>query len=91
LSKLFQVLTDLAIDPNKQTALINNPDALMDEANLSEVERAVIMSREAAKIAAIFAQEEAPSALAFADPTPDPEPDPDPEPEPDSEPDESFR
>jgi hypothetical protein len=63
----------------------------MDEANLSEAERDVIMSREAAKIAAVFAQEEDPSALSFADPTPDPEPDPDPEPEPDSEPDESFR
>jgi hypothetical protein len=84
LSKLLQVLTDLATNPYK------NPSDLMDEANLSEAERDVIMSREAAKIAAIFAGEEASSALTFADPTPDPEPDPDPEPEPDSEPDESF-
>ena len=91
MSKLFQVLTDLAIDPNKQTALANNPNALMDEANLSEAERILMMSGDAAKIAAVFAQEEAPSALGFADPSPDPEPDPDPEPEPDSEPDESFR
>ena len=85
MSKLLEVLTDLAINPNK------NPSDLMDEANLSEVERDVIMSREAAKIAAIFAQEEAPSALAFADPTPDPLPDDDPEPDPYDEPDDSLR
>lgn len=85
MSKLLQVLTDLAINPNK------NPSDLMDEANLSEAERDVIMSREAAKIAALFHDELTPSAINFADPNPDPDPDPDPEPEPDYEPDESFR
>ena len=74
MSKLLEVLTDLATNPNK------NPSDLMDEANLSEVERDVIMSREAAKIAALFAQEEAPSAVGFADPSPDPEPDDEPDP-----------
>jgi hypothetical protein len=85
LSKLLQVLTDLATNPNK------SPSDLMDEANLSEVERAVIMSREAAKIAALFHDELAPSALTFADPNPDPEPDDEPEPDPYDEPDDSFR
>jgi hypothetical protein len=61
----------------------------MDEANLSDVERDVIMSWEAAKIAAIFYDELAPSALTFVDPNPDPEPDP--EPDPYDEPDDSFR
>lgn len=83
MSKLLEVLTDLATNPNK------NPSDLINEANLSEAERDVIMSREAAKIAAIFAQEETPPALTFADPTPDPEPDDDDLPDPESEPDES--
>jgi hypothetical protein len=83
LSKLLQVLTDLATNPNK------NPSDLMDEANLSRAERDVIMSREAAKIAALFHDELAPSAIGFVDPSPDPEPEP--EPDPYDEPDDSFR
>ena len=63
----------------------------MDEVDLSEAEQTAMSSKEAAKIAALFADEPVPLAITAGDPGPDPLPDPDPfppsppeEPEPDS-------
>ncbi|NEP52228.1 MAG: hypothetical protein F6K65_26895 [Moorea sp. SIO3C2] len=86
MSKLFHLLTDLALDPNKQSVFINNPSSVMDEVGLSEVEQTAMISKEPAKIAAFFANEQAPLAITCADPGPDPLPDPDPFPIPDPDP-----
>lgn len=86
MSQLFHLLTDLALAPNKQRVFINNPSALMDEAGLSEAEQAAMLSKEAAKIAALFADQPVPLAVTMADPGPDPLPDPDPGPPPDPDP-----
>lgn len=86
MSKLFDLLTDLALDPKKQSVFINNPSSVMDKVGLSEAEQTAIISKEPAKIAALFADEQVPIALTFVDPGPDPLPDPDPFPLPDPEP-----
>ncbi|MDY6783251.1 MAG: hypothetical protein SW833_12030 [Cyanobacteriota bacterium] len=78
MSKLFKLLTDLALDTNKQSVFINNPNLLMDEVGLSATDRTVMMSKESAKIAAHFADEQTPLTLTLGDPGPDPLPDPDP-------------
>lgn len=78
MSKLFHLLTDLPLDSKKQSIFINNPSTLMDEVSLSEAEQTAMMSKEAAKIAAFFADEQAPLAITASDPGPDPLPDPDP-------------
>ncbi len=86
MSQLFHLLTDLALDPKKQSVFINNPNALMEEAGLSEAEQTAMLSKEAAKITALFADEPVPLAMTFGDPGPDPLPDPDPCPPPDPDP-----
>ncbi|AOX02334.1 hypothetical protein BJP34_25400 [Moorena producens PAL-8-15-08-1] len=86
MSKLFDLLTDLALDPNKQSVFINNPSSVMDKVGLSEAEQTAMISKEAAKIAALFAEQQVPLALTFMDPGPDPLPDPDPFPMPDPDP-----
>ena len=78
MSKLFDLLTDLALDSKKQSAFINNSTILMEEVGLSEVEQTAIISKESAKVAALFADERIPLAISAADPGPDPLPDPDP-------------
>jgi hypothetical protein len=92
MSKLFHLLTDLALDTKKQSAFLNNPSCLMDEVGLSEAEQTAIASKDSAKIAAFFADELISLAITTSDPGPDPLPDPDPfppsppsDPEPDSE------
>jgi hypothetical protein len=94
MSNLLDLLTDLALDTKKQSAFLNNPSSLMDEAGLSETEQTAIASKETAKIVALFAGDRVPLAITFVDPGPDPSPDPDPfppsgpqDPEPDSKPD----
>lgn len=91
MGKLFDLLTDLALDPKKQSVFINNPRALMDEVGLSEIEQSAMISKESAKVAAFFADEPVQLAITTSDPGPDPLPDPDPfppfppgEPEPDA-------
>ncbi len=86
MSKLFDLLTDLALDPKKQSVFINNPSSVMDKVGLSEAEQTAMISKEPAKIAALFADEQVPLALSMGDPGPDPLPDPDPFPMPDPEP-----
>ncbi len=86
MSQLFHLLTDLALDPKKQSVFINNPSSLIDELGLSQAEHTATMSKETAKIAALFADELVPLAITAADPGPDPLPDPDPFPLPDPEP-----
>ena len=86
MSKLFHLLTDLALDPKKQSVFINHPSSLMDEVDLSEAEQTAMSSKEAAKIAALFADEPVPLAMTMGDPGPDPLPDPDPAPLPDPDP-----
>jgi hypothetical protein len=78
MSNLLDLLTDLALDPKKQSAFINNPSSCMDGVGLSEAEKTAIMSGENPKIAALFAGERITLAITFADPGPDPLPDPDP-------------
>ncbi|NEN95242.1 MAG: hypothetical protein F6K50_06765 [Moorea sp. SIO3I7] len=86
MSKLFHLLTDLALDPKKQSVFINNPSSVMDKVGLSEAEQTAMISKEAAKITALFADEQVPLALSIGDPGPDPLPDPDPFPMPDPDP-----
>lgn len=83
MSKLFELLTDLALNPKKQGAFIDNPSSVMDELGLSEVEHTAMISKEPTKIAALFPDEQVPLALTYFDPGPDPLPDPDPSPMPD--------
>ena len=92
MSKVVQLLTDLALDLQKQNTFICEPNSLMNEMGLSEAEQSAIMSQESAKISALFANEQIPLAISMGDPGPDPLPDPDPFPpfppeesEPDSE------
>jgi hypothetical protein len=92
MSKLFDLLTDLALDPKKQSVFINNPSSLMNEVGLSEAEQTALASKDSAKIAAFFADEQVSLAVTTSDPGPDPLPDPDPfppsppsDPQPDSE------
>jgi hypothetical protein len=82
-SNLFHLLTNLAIEPKKESVFINNPKLFMDEVGLSEAEQALILSQESTKIAALFADEQVELAISAADPGPDPLPDPDPFPIPD--------
>ncbi|NET64750.1 MAG: hypothetical protein F6K63_10265 [Moorea sp. SIO1G6] len=86
MSKLFDLLTDLALDPKKQSVFINNPSSVMDKVGLSEAEQTAMISKEPTKIAVLFAEEQVPLALSLVDPGPDPLPDPDPFPMPDPEP-----
>ncbi|MCL1472346.1 hypothetical protein [Argonema antarcticum] len=90
MSKLYELLTDLATNPHKQAAFAQSPTAVMDAAGLTEVERAIVKSGERAKIIAAFADELPVLSIAFREPDPDPSPDPDPTPDsgPDSEPSE---
>ena len=83
MSKLLHVLKDLALDPKKQRVFMNNPSVLMDGEGLTEAEQTAMLSKEAAKIAALFADNPVPLAITSADPGPDPLPDPDPFPLPD--------
>lgn len=92
MSKLFHLLTDLALDMKKQSAFLNNPSSLMNEVGLSEAEQTAIASKEFAKIATFFADEQISLAITTSDPGPDPLPDPDPfppsppsDPQPDSD------
>jgi len=92
MSNLLDLLTDLALDPKKQSAFINNPSSFMDGVGLSEAEQTAMMSGENAKITALFAEERVSLAYTLGDPGPDPLPDPDPfppsppsDPEPDCE------
>jgi len=78
MSNLLDLLTDLGLDPEKQSVFLNNPSSLMDEVGLSEAEQTAMMSGETAKIAALFAEERVPLAITAIDPGPDPLPDPDP-------------
>jgi len=78
MSNLLDLLTDLGLDPKKQSVFLNNPSSLMDEVGLSEAEQTAMMSGETAKIAALFAEERVPLAITAIDPGPDPLPDPDP-------------
>jgi hypothetical protein len=90
MSKLFDLLTDLALDTKKQSVFLNNPSFLMNEVGLSEAEQTAIASKEFAKIAAFFADEQISLAITTSDPGPDPLPDPDPfppSPPPDPQPD----
>ena len=86
MGKLFHLLTNLVLDPKKQSVFINNPRAFMDEVGLSKAEQTAIMSKEGAKVAAFFADERIQTALTTSDPGPDPLPDPDPFPLPDPDP-----
>lgn len=86
MSQLFHLLTDLALDPKKQRVFINNPSSVMDKVGLSEAEQTAMLSKEAAKIAMLFADERVPLAITVGDPGPDPLPDPDPGPPPDPDP-----
>ncbi|AOY83056.1 hypothetical protein BJP36_27205 [Moorena producens JHB] len=86
MSQLFDLLTDLALDPNKQSVFINNPSSVMDEVGLSEAEQTAMISKEPAKITGLFADEQVPLAMTLGDPGSDPLPDPDPFPMPDPEP-----
>ncbi|NET62413.1 MAG: hypothetical protein F6K47_41820 [Symploca sp. SIO2E6] len=86
MSKLFHLLTDLALDTKKQSAFINNSSSVMNEVGLSKAEQRAIGSKDSTKIAALFTDKQVPAALTFADPGPDPLPDPDPYPIPDPEP-----
>ncbi|MDJ0675518.1 MAG: hypothetical protein QNJ36_09090 [Calothrix sp. MO_167.B42] len=78
MSKLFDLLTDLALDPKKQSVFINDPRTLMEDVGLSEAEQTAIISKESAQVAALFADEQIPLAITIGDPGPDPLPDPDP-------------
>jgi len=86
MSKLFHLLTDLALDTKKQSVFINNPSFVMDEVSLSEAEQTAMMSKEANQIAALFADKQVPLAITAVDPGPDPLPDPDPDPPPSDDP-----
>ncbi len=92
MSQLFHLLTDLALDTKKQRVFLNNPSSLMNEVGLTQAEQTAIASKEFAKIAAFFADEQISLAVTTSDPGPDPLPDPDPfppsppsDPEPDCE------
>lgn len=89
MSKLLNLLTDLALDSKKQSVFINNPNILIEEVGLSKAEQTAIASREGTQIAALFTDEDTTLAVTTSDPGPDPLPDPDPFPFPpeESEPD----
>ena len=72
MSNLLDLLTDLALDTNKQSAFLNNPSSLMDEVGLTEAEKTAMMSGENVKIAALFAEERVPFAITFVNPDPTP-------------------
>ena len=78
MSKLLDLLTDLALDSKKQSVFINNPNILIEEVGLSKAEQTAIASGEGTKITALFANEQIPLAVTTSDPGPDPLPDPDP-------------
>lgn len=88
MTKLLEFLTDLAANPRKQSAFAQTPTAVIEAAGLTEAERAVLESRNSTRVAAAFADELVPVAIAFREPDPDPSPDPDPlpDPDPDSDP-----
>ena len=89
LSKLFNFLTDVAANPQRQVAFAQSPTAVMDAAGLTQADRAILEGRQTGKIAAAFADELPVLSIAHREPDPDPSPDPDPtpDPEPPSDPD----
>ncbi|MFB2919718.1 hypothetical protein [Aerosakkonema funiforme] len=87
MTKLYELLTDLATNPQKQAAFAQSPSAVMDAAGLTEVEQAIVKSGERAKIMAAFADELPVLSIAHREPDPDPSPDPDSSPDSDPCPD----
>lgn len=88
MTDLFQFLTDLAIDPDKQVLFEEDPTAVIDAAALSEADKAVLNSRDRATVITALGRDLATEELVavmggcyLTDPGPDPEPDPDPVPE----------
>ncbi|MEG5038831.1 MULTISPECIES: hypothetical protein [unclassified Microcoleus] len=89
MSKLFDFLTTIAVNPQQQIAFVNEPDAVRVAFGLSETDTILVESKSSTKIAAVFANEINWLAVICCDPNPeDPFPDPDPEPEPEPKPNE---
>ena len=90
MSELLNFLTDFAVDPQSQVAFAENPEGVIEAANLSKVNEATLKSGDKTKITEAFVDELQTNDLAaivgsciIGDPGPDPTPDPDP-PEPPS-------
>ncbi len=57
MSKLLQILADLATDPLKAEKFKSNPDAIMDFYGLNERERELLQSGDRGKIASALGDE----------------------------------
>ena len=79
--RVFELLTELSIDPFKQEALRREPEAVLARAGISEPERRMMDRWLQADAAGLQRR----SSAFFADPGDDPTPDPDPLPEQPSE------
>lgn len=84
MSNLFDFLTDLAANPQKQLVFSKQPDTLMEVAGLSDADKVLLKSREKDQISTALGNELAVLAFSCVDPGEDPLPDPDPPSEPDS-------
>ncbi|NEP63357.1 MAG: hypothetical protein F6K31_41730 [Symploca sp. SIO2G7] len=81
MSNLLHFLTELVLEPQKQETFIKFPDAVMNAAGLSEVDKVLLKSADKTRIAAPFTGK-FPQMFFLGEPNPDPLPDPDPMPPP---------
>ena len=82
MSNLLHFLTELVLEPQKQETFIEFPDAVMNAAGLSEVDKALLKSADKTRIAAPFTEEFPQMSYWAIEPNPDPLPDPHPIPPP---------
>ena len=78
MSNLYNFLTDLATNPAQQMAFTQNPQAVMQQAGLTEIDQAILKSNNQAEVTAVYADELDEPSFCMVDPNPDPMPDPDP-------------
>ena len=84
MTKLLEFLTDVAANPQKQVAFLQGSQGVLEAAGLTQAELSAIASKDSTRVAAAFADELYPVAIALREPDPDPTPDPDTDPDTDS-------
>jgi hypothetical protein len=77
MSQLYNFLTNVAANPQRQAAFLYDPGTVMAMAGLTEEDQSILQSGDRSQIVAAFANELPWCASIFREPDPDPSPDPD--------------
>jgi len=77
MSQLYNFLTDVAANPQRQAAFLYDPGAVMAMAGLTEENQSILQSGDRSQIVSAFPNELSQFGSIFREPDPDPSPDPD--------------